>query len=544
MPGGRNDAASMIVARLPIAKRFLKRRSAHCFSGAVCVKMACEHVCRRKTLKIAKNPYDAVAYPGQAYPSTHPNRLAVMAMLHGLTPPAVGSCRVLEIACGDGANLIPMAYTMPAAEFVGFDLAHAPIERGVGRVEELGLKNIRLFQGDLLAVGPELGRFDYIIAHGLYSWVPEPVRDRLLALCNELLTENGVAFVSYNALPGGYVRMMLREMMLAPGNGIDDSEEQVAEGLSFLRLVCETRPEGDAFRVLIESQLQRLDRRPKAATRHDELSGIYHPVRFLDFAEHAQRHGLRYLCEAELPVPSDPCYRPDLQPVLEQLAGGDELKKEQLLDSMRVRGFRETLLCRAERTVRWDFDVGQLRNLSLASVAMAEPGEKPGATAFALPSGARMESNHGGVMALLQTLSEAWPHAVAVEELAVDLADAGLPLDGDGAAWLIRLAIGKMIELRAWSPPLAHEIGERPKASACSRQEGMSRGRATTLLHTTAAFEDAKIQHLLGLLDGTRDRSELVAAMSAEFPDEAESELVEGIERGLGFFQRAGMLES
>ncbi len=484
-----------------------------------------------------------MAYPGQAYPDTHPNRLAVMAMLHGLAPAAVESCRVLEVACGDGANLIPMAYAMPGAEFVGFDLARAPIELGLERAAALGLRNIRLFQGDLLAVGRELGQFDYIIAHGLYAWVPEAVGERLLELCNELLRENGVAFVSYNAMPGGHVRLMLREMMLAAGEGSGDTEEQVTEGLKFLHFVCTSRPEGDAFRVLIESQLPRLERRPVAATRHDEMSGVYRPVRFLDFAEHARRHGLQYLCEAEMPVPSDPCYRQEIQPVLEQLSGGDELKKEQLLDYMRMRGFRETLLCRAERTVQREFDLGGLRRLSLASAATPEGGEKSGATAFVLPGGARMESNHGGVSALLQTLCEAWPHAVAAEELAAGLADAGLPLDGDGAAWLIRLVIGKMIELRAWSPPLAHVVAERPRASACCRLEGAARGRATTLLHTTGAFENAKIQHLLSLLDGTRDRAALAAAMRAKFPDAPAAEVAEGVERGLGFFQRAGMLE-
>jgi len=409
-------------------------------------------------------------------------------------------------------------------------------------VQEMGLRNIRLFQGDLMALWRELGQFDFIVAHGLYAWVPEPVADRLLALCGELLTENGVAFVSYNAMPGGHLREMLREMMLAVGDGA--GEEQVAEGMKFLRLVCDSRPEGDAFRGLIESQLPRLERRPVAATRHDELSDVYRPVRLLDFAAHARRHGLQYLCEAEIPPPNDPCYKPEIQPVLDRMAGGDELKKEQLLDYLRVRGFRETLLCRAERTVRPNFDVTRLRRLSIASPATAEPGEKPGDIVFALPGTGRMESNHGGVTALLRTLSAAWPHALSLDELAPQLAASGLPLEGAGAAWLIRLVIAKMVELRAWNPPLARSVGDKPKASACCRIEGAARGRATTLLHTTAAFEDAKVQHLLWLLDGTRDRGELVAAMSAKFPGEPPEALAEGVERGVGFFHKAGMLEA
>jgi SAM-dependent methyltransferase len=167
------------------------------------------------------DPYDAVAYPCFPYPDTHPGRLAAMAILHGLPAAPVERCRVLEIACNEGANLIPMAYALPASEFIGFDLAGKPVERGQQRIRALGVANIRLFQGNLLDAGAELGQFDYIIAHGIYSWVPEPVGNRLLALCRELLTPHGVAFVSYAALPGGHLRNMLREIMLHGAKGIE-----------------------------------------------------------------------------------------------------------------------------------------------------------------------------------------------------------------------------------------------------------------------------------------------------------------------------------
>ena len=120
-----------------------------------------------------QNPYDSVAYPSISHSGTHPDRLATMAILNGLSPAPVERCRVLEIGCNEGANLIPMAYAIPGSEFVGFDLAHLPIERGLERIHELGLHNVHLFEGNLLGVGGELGQFDYIIAHGLYAWVPE-----------------------------------------------------------------------------------------------------------------------------------------------------------------------------------------------------------------------------------------------------------------------------------------------------------------------------------------------------------------------------------
>ncbi len=128
------------------------------------------------------DPYDSVAYLSLPNPDTHPDRMAAMAILHGLSPAPVEHCRVLEVACGDGANIIPMAYAIPTSEFVGFDLARLPIERGQARIRRLGLKNARIFDADVLDVGRELGQFDYIVAHGFFAWVPEPARDRLLAL--------------------------------------------------------------------------------------------------------------------------------------------------------------------------------------------------------------------------------------------------------------------------------------------------------------------------------------------------------------------------
>ena len=133
------------------------------------------------------NSHNTFAYPGFPHPHTHPDRLAAMAILHGLNPAPVEKCRVLEIGCNEGANLIPMAYAIPSSEFVGFDLARLRIEQGQQRILELGLKNARIFEGDLLKLGSELGRFDYIVAHGFYAWVPEPVGERMMALCGELL---------------------------------------------------------------------------------------------------------------------------------------------------------------------------------------------------------------------------------------------------------------------------------------------------------------------------------------------------------------------
>ena len=145
--------------------------------------------------------YDTVPYPTGSYSQTHPDRLATVATLLGHQPAPPGRCRVLEIGCGNGGNLIPMAFAMPESTFTGIDLAATPIAQGE-KLVEVGLKNITLLQQDLTTYAPEREAFDYVIAHGLYAWVAAPVQDRLLAVCRAALAPQGVAFRELQRAPG------------------------------------------------------------------------------------------------------------------------------------------------------------------------------------------------------------------------------------------------------------------------------------------------------------------------------------------------------
>ncbi|WP_058189601.1 class I SAM-dependent methyltransferase [Terracidiphilus gabretensis] len=496
--------------------------------------------------------YDAVAYPGFAFPRTHPGNLAAMAILHGHNPEPVENCRVLEIGCGEGANLIPMAYAIPGGRFTGFDLARLPIERGQQRIDELGLTNLRLFEADILNVGlnvgPELGQFDYIIAHGIYAWVPEPVRNRLMALCAELLAPNGVAFFSYNALPGCHMRRIARDAMLFRTEGIADAEERVAIGVEFLQFLHKARGVDDAYSKLLLGQYDYLSEREPHATIHDELGEFYHPVTFLEFVGHARSQGLDYLCEAALPPPDDPGYRSEVQAALEETAGPDPLRQEQALDYVRARIFRETLLTHAvtdsgsERIL--DPNPAYLPHLLFASVATSSPGAAPHSTRFTLSTGAHTDINHPAAVAVLRALEAAWPLALSLDELCQQTAGSGFASDETGLRLILRLVISQLVELRAWNAPAVRVISTQPRASASARQEARRRARTSSLLHTTVMLDKPRLRPLLDLLDGTRDRNALADALQAVFPDEPRHELVEEIESDLQFLARTGLLEA
>jgi len=89
-----------------------------------------------------------------------------------------------------------MAHRLPRAEFVGVDLEPEPVERGRTAAHEFGLRNLRLEAMDLLDIDSLFGTFDYVIAYGVYSWTPANVSDKVLAIMAELLSPNGIGFIS------------------------------------------------------------------------------------------------------------------------------------------------------------------------------------------------------------------------------------------------------------------------------------------------------------------------------------------------------------
>jgi SAM-dependent methyltransferase len=273
-------------------------------------------------------PYDAVRYTTYPRIETHPDRLAAMGRLYGIPTAPVEACRVLEIGCGDGGNLIPMAYFLPHSHFYGIDLAGGAIAEGRRVVQDLELRNVELAERDLRDLGRDDGEFDYIVAHGLYSWIPPDLRDRLLDVCRERLAPHGIAYLSYNTWPGRHARHILREMLLYHLRGIHRPQRRLSEARRFLRLL--QTPEA---RDLVD--------RPDDVLFHDDLALVNDPVWFRDFAAHAERHGLQYLDEAGT-GPRVP------------------LESEQHSDFFRMRSFRQSLVCRAEVSIHRDIEPGRM----------------------------------------------------------------------------------------------------------------------------------------------------------------------------------------
>lgn len=454
--------------------------------------------------------YDEVAYPGWPYPQTHPLRVSAVAALLGVAYAEPATARVLEVGCGDAANLIPMALSSPEAEFVGFDLAEAPVARGRALAETLGLTNLRLEARDIMAGSEGLGSFDYVIAHGVYSWVPDLVRERLLQLLAERLSPVGVAFVSYNALPGGRMREAMRDLLLyhlkaAPQGA--DAMDRVREVLqTFVRAADAKSPLVAAMRAEAEAMLGR----DPAVVFHDELCEHWRAFHLHEFASAAQAQGLEVMGDVEGAALRQDLFPTALGGALRELAGDDATRFHQYQDFVAGRLFHQSLLRRAGGLpLSRRFEAARVRRLWAGASVRAEPpaaGDAPGEVRFRFSAQHTIKVAEPELQAVLRRLGEAWPQLAPV---------AGLP-GADTPEALAQLFTAGRVELQTGPWPGLGGVSARPRASPLARLQ-IARGlsHVTALDMSSIQLEDETGRVFLSLLDGQRDARALAEAVSA-----------------------------
>jgi hypothetical protein len=455
----------------------------------------------------------------------------------------VERCRVLELGCGDGGNLVPMALGLPDASFVGVDAAPGAIARGTELIEALALPNATLRADSLEDFEPAAGAFDYVIAHGVYSWVGPAVRDRLLAICRCALADQGVAYVSYNALPGGRVREALRDMLRFHTDELADAAERVAQGRALLRFLLEGWPAEHDFAAAMRRQAEGVLDRGDASLLHDDLAEVNQPVYFHELVEHAERHALQYLAEADFFEMQTGVLA---EPVAETLrAVEDPIRREQYLDFLKGRMFRQTLLCRAERELDRTPRPEVAERLAVSTPARARGGpDAGGAVTFEGPTGSTLATDHPLVRAALERVADAWPAAVWVREL---IAAGSSPEDRAAICdALLRSYAANLVQLHAHPPALATTPGEMPEASPLARHQARAGDMVTNLRHVSVRIEDDLGRELVTLLDGTRDRAALAADLNrflgARGDRLSEADLHAGLDRSLQGLAALGLL--
>ncbi len=478
----------------------------------------------------ASSSYEEVPYKGFALFLTHPDHLAALARLFGVVTPDVETCRVLELGCARGDNLIPMALSLPRARFVGIDLSPRQIAEGRATIAELGLENIELREQNIMDAGPELGRFDFIVAHGVYSWVPAAVQEAMLRLCGRALAPNGLAYISYNAYPGWHMRTMVRDMMFFLARGVAETRARVSAGGTFMRQLAELLAKHDnAYARCLREEAEQIVRHDESYLAHEYLEETNHPIYFHEFADRAAVHGLHYLTDAQYwsmaAAQPDELFR----------AFGDRAldwhDREQIYDFIKGRAFRNALLCREEvpcSRVPSARAIMSLRITSMVRPAASDVALRPdgGEDFHNLRGEFALSTNDPCVRTALRILDEARPRSVHFETL-WDRIEERLPSafaaagpDDRRAASPAALAESlldtfahNLIELHVREPRFTTEIAEFPEASPVARRQAAATApRVANLRHRLIALVDFD-QVVLAQLDGRHDRPAILAKM-------------------------------
>jgi SAM-dependent methyltransferase len=379
-----------------------------------------------------------------------------------------------------------MAYSLPGSRFLGIDTAAEPIAAGQRAIAELGLGNIDLIAIDLRDIGPEAGAFDYIAAHGLYSWVPPEVRECLLSLCSQRLAPQGVAFISYNALPGRHVRLMLREMMLHHTRDLAGARERIDRARAFLKLLGESRMVSRPWQPMVDDEIERLLAGNPAWLFHDDLASINDSFYFRDFAAAAARHGLQYLGDAEPHLMFDP------RGVLAWL-DDDVIEREQYLDFLYFRRLRQTLLCRDGVALQRPARPEQMDGFFFSSPARPSDGQIEGLNSV------RITAAHEAVTRVTAAMGAVYPLPVGFDEL----------VPYAGGREVLRQILFTLIgtgfaEFHVHDFPCEENVSEKPRATRLVRWQAERVALVTCAGHGAVQLDDVG-RALLRLLDGTRD---------------------------------------
>ncbi len=477
--------------------------------------------------------YDEVPYPNVSHSLSHPDRLATVATLLGMAPPEVKQCRVLELGCAAGGNLSPMAQGLPNSHFVGLDLSARQIDAGQSMITALGLRNISLKQTNILDVELSLGQFDYIIAHGVYSWVPAEVQDKVLDICRQHLSPNGVAYISYNTYPGWNMLGMLREMMLYHTQHSDNPHNRATESRALLDFLAESistqsNKHSSFLHQYVTYVKDKFLPKDDSFLLHDELAEINEPLYFYQFAERASQYGLQYVGDVDFSSMLASNFPAEVTKNLQPLVKST-IELEQYLDFLRNRMFRQTLLCQKEVQLNVRFTPERLTNFYMASSAMPESTEPDIDTVavekFYAADGANLAIEHPLSKAAMLYLIEIWPRSAPFNEV---LAQARIRLgrkgevaqdssqpNGVDEAQIVGATLLKayghsenLVEFHVYAPHFVLEISDYPVASPVARFQAQHQQAISNLRHERVTLDKVEVELLL-LLNGCHHRNNL-----------------------------------
>ena len=307
-----------------------------------------------------KDSYDNFLYVSKAFPNTNINSLLAKSKIYGLNPASLKGARVLELGSSCGGNIIPQALYYPEATFTGIDLSPVQVQHGNDLIQSMGLTNVTLLEKNIMDIDDDFGTFDYILVHGIWSWVPDVVKDKILTICNRNLSDRGIAYISYNTYPGWKRLEQLRDIMLysekhAPNDSLKD---RTVYTKNVLKLIAETMKMDERSRVQSDYKINNINRVIESNdyyVGHEYLETFNDPVYVSQFVERAERLGCTYVGDESLQRSFITWLNDAVVENINALSQGNHVDKEQYYDYVYDTQFRMALLTKprnADRIIR------------------------------------------------------------------------------------------------------------------------------------------------------------------------------------------------
>ncbi|MBP6020438.1 MAG: methyltransferase regulatory domain-containing protein [Burkholderiaceae bacterium] len=392
--------------------------------------------------------YDRTQYTSNAFFYSSPGHLRAAAHLYGIESVPIENARVLELGCAAAGNLLPFVLAYPGAHAVGVDLSPAQIQQGQKVVQDLEIQNLYLHAMSLTDITKDFGEFDYIIVHGVFSWVPPEVRQAILRICRENLSPKGLAYISYNTYPGWKAGDIVRDAMLLHSHAATNDDEKLASAKAMLTLLSDGLSAGNSLAPSLRAAVTQLQKQSDYYISHEYLETFNSPCYLLELVDAAQQAGLAYVGDAEPHSELSATYGQNVQLNHSLIAlGQPKVLRQQYLDFAIGRNFRKSILVHQEREaeVLISPDLEQLKNLRWAGYfTKAEVSKDAPANhqAFSNHRGGPLNTSEANVLAVIKVLSDTWPGTVSFNEL-VSQVQAADTLEG--AADSVEKAVGEAV---------------------------------------------------------------------------------------------------
>ena len=466
--------------------------------------------------EVLRDDYEAIAYVGRPNPFSEPGRMQAIAHLHGLPVPPRETLSVLEIGCGDGSNLIPLAEAHPGGRFVGLDQSARLCQSAREMAGALDFRNVTVIESDLRALPRDLGRFDAIVAHGFYSWVPPDVRDAMFDAMAAHLAPRGVAFTSYNLLPGAWIRRIGWDAMRFHVRAETDAVKRVARAREVIGTFVDAWGAQDGPPAMVAESFAHENERTDGGFAHDNLSRVNDPVYYTQFVHHAARRGLAVFADAD---PATLSYGGASEAYRARLDARPPLARDQMLDFVHARALRQSLMSAAPAAAQARLDVSRAAGLHFSgTMALIQRGAADAASAL---------------------LAERFPATVPFDALSRALGWAA-----DAPSRVFGLCIAGLADLHVAPLPIASRPTKRPSARAVARWQAQRRPFVANLRHVGVRLADDCARALLPLCDGSRSVADLVAAARTAIPASEAADPQAAVEKRLAQFASAALLEA